>query len=82
MFKVNFDNEYFAYMVNAFRTKAGLSMRDLAKLTDISASTISRIERGEKPDIDTFGQLCEWMRYDPGKFFYVDPERMPDVQLP
>lgn len=75
VFKVNFDAKYFAYMVTSKRHRENLTMRQLAELTGISASTLSRIEAGHNPDIVTFGQLCEWLRYDPDKFFYVDPER-------
>lgn len=76
VFKVGFDTKYFAYMVTAKRQRDGLTLRQLAELTGISASTLSRIEAEHNPDIVTFGQICEWLRYDPDNFFYVDPERL------
>lgn len=76
MFKVSFDTNYFAERVKVRREALGLSLRELAVLLEVSPSTLSRIERGKKPDIDTFGQICEWLEYNPYNFFYVDPERM------
>lgn len=75
VFKVGFDAKYFAYMVQSKREKDKLTLRELARLIGVSAPTLSRIESGNEPNIVTFGQICEWLRYDPAKFFYVDPER-------
>lgn len=34
----------------------------------VSASTLSRIERGEVPDLDTFIRLCRWLDVSPQEF--------------
>lgn len=34
------------------------SLRDLARVTDVSLSTLSRLERGHKPDVDVLARLC------------------------
>lgn len=39
----------------------GISIRDAARESGISAATLSRIERGAVPDIDTFRSLCFWL---------------------
>lgn len=45
-------------------------LRTLAKeIGGVSASTLSRIGRGEKPDIETFGRICRWLRVPEGSFF-------------
>src|SRR5688572_9822745 len=36
-------------------------MRDVSKEIGVSAPTISRIEQGKVPDVDTFIKLCEWL---------------------
>ena len=44
------------------REQLGLSLRDVANETDVSASTLSRIENGTgKPDADNIARLTAWL---------------------
>jgi len=44
------------------REELGLSLRDVASETDVSASTLSRIENGTgKPDADNIARLTSWL---------------------
>jgi transcriptional regulator with XRE-family HTH domain len=44
------------------RTESGLSLRDVADLTKVSASTLSRIENGTgRPDADNIAALTQWL---------------------
>src|ERR1044071_1426268 len=44
------------------RESLGLSLRDVADLTGVSASTLSRIENGTgKPDADNIASLAGWL---------------------
>jgi transcriptional regulator with XRE-family HTH domain len=44
------------------REELGLSLRDVADVTDVSASTLSRIENGTgKPDSDNIARLTGWL---------------------
>jgi transcriptional regulator with XRE-family HTH domain len=44
------------------REQMGLSLRDVATETDVSASTLSRIENGTgKPDADNIARLTNWL---------------------
>lgn len=44
------------------REEAGLSLRDVADKTNVSASTLSRIENGTgKPDADNIARLTGWL---------------------
>lgn len=44
------------------REEAGLSLRDVADETNVSASTLSRIENGTgKPDADNIARLTSWL---------------------
>ena len=36
-------------------------MREIAKITGISSSTIGRVEKEQTPDMDTFLALCDWL---------------------
>ena len=44
------------------REELGLSLRDVADVTNVSASTLSRIENGTgKPDADNIARLTAWL---------------------
>lgn len=44
------------------REQQGLSLRDVADVTGVSASTLSRIENGTgKPDADNIARLAGWL---------------------
>ena len=44
------------------REELGLSLRDVADVTSVSASTLSRIENGTgKPDADNIARLTSWL---------------------
>lgn len=46
-------------------------IRDTAKEIGISPATLSRVERGHLPDIETFGKICRWLNVDPGEILGV-----------
>jgi transcriptional regulator with XRE-family HTH domain len=48
-------------------------VREVAKEIGISHSTLSRVERGFLPDLDTFGKICKWLNVDPGEILGVKP---------
>jgi transcriptional regulator with XRE-family HTH domain len=48
--------------VHRRREQRGLSLRDVAEETGVSASTLSRIENGTgKPDADNIARLAAWL---------------------
>src|SRR6185437_16487237 len=46
-------------------------VREFAREIGISAATLSRIERGKLPDIETFGKLCSVLKLDPAEILEV-----------
>lgn len=60
------------------RTAGGLGLRVAAKLIGISPATLSRVERGSLPDLETFRKICRWLEIDPGMIlgFRAVPERL------
>jgi transcriptional regulator with XRE-family HTH domain len=42
-------------------------IREVAKEVGISSATLSRIENGKLPDIDTFSKICKWLNIDPAE---------------
>lgn len=60
--KKELDSKGFGRLVNAFRIHLKMSVREVAAQIGASGATVSRIENGKKPDIDTYLSLCSWMR--------------------
>ena len=58
-------------------------VREFAREIGISAATLSRIERGKLPDIETFGKLCSVLKVDPADILGIDNiEAVPDPVSP
>jgi DNA-binding Xre family transcriptional regulator len=58
-------------------------VREFAREIGISAATLSRIERGKLPDIETFGKLCSVLRLDPADILQInDIEAQPAASSP
>ncbi len=58
--------------------KKRIGVRAFAKQIGISAGTLSRIENGNQPDIETFFKLCFWMKRSSNEFYnhsQVDSKR-------
>ena len=54
-------------------------IREVAQEIGISPATLSRVERGKVPDLETFRKICAWLRIDPGDVLgKPDPEPSPD----
>jgi transcriptional regulator with XRE-family HTH domain len=60
--KVLVNTEELGRAVKRRREELGLSLRDVASKTSVSASTLSRIENGTgKPDADNIARLTAWL---------------------
>jgi len=57
-----------AAMLKAKRGKRGLR-ETAAEIGEVSASTLSRVEMGKIPDLDTFVRICGWLAVQPDQFF-------------
>ena len=49
-------------------------LRAVAAEIGTSAPTLSRIESGKMPDLNTFGLLCRWLEIDPSALLGVTPQ--------
>ena len=49
-------------------------IRETAKTIGISHGTLSRLERGHLPDLETFAKVCKWLRIDPAEILGVNPQ--------
>lgn len=50
-----------AFMLRQYRGTFDLTMRELAIKIGTSAATLSRIERGGTPDLETWAKLQKWL---------------------
>jgi transcriptional regulator with XRE-family HTH domain len=48
-------------------------IRDVAAEIGISPATLSRVERGHLPDLETFGKICKWLNIDPAQVLGIKP---------
>lgn len=58
----SFDPAQLAHRIRARRQSRGLSLQEAAKLTGVSAATLSRVERGDYlPGRENLGKLADWL---------------------
>jgi DNA-binding Xre family transcriptional regulator len=48
-------------------------LRETAKEIGIGTATLTRIEAGRVPDLETFGKICNWLQIDPSEFLAYEP---------
>ena len=58
------------------RQAKGLSWRQLAIAAGVSASTLTRMQQGKSPDVNTFSALTTWLDI-PAERFYSDQKARP-----
>ena len=50
------------------REKRGVrGIREVAAEIGISYATLSRVENGKVPDLETFSKICKWLELDPSE---------------
>ncbi len=57
------------------KKRADRGIREVSKEIGISHATLSRVERGFLPDLETFGKICKWLGVDPGEVLRI---KVPD----
>jgi len=61
------DTHYLAALIKTKRGSRGL--REIAQeIGGVSPSTLSRIENGKVPDMDTFLRICDWLQVSSTEF--------------
>ncbi|MEQ9175766.1 MAG: helix-turn-helix domain-containing protein [Alphaproteobacteria bacterium] len=58
--KEQFLNEAFYNALDAHRQAKKLTWKAVAEKAKVSASTLTRIAQGKRPDVDTLAALCKW----------------------
>ncbi len=67
-----------AKLADMLRSKRGnKGLRAIAsEMGEVSAPTLSRIEQGKLPDVDTFIKICKWLQV-PTDFFILNKSSEP-----
>lgn len=61
--------------LDAERKSKGISWRRLAKEADVSPSTLTRMQQGKSPDVNTFSALTQWLNIPAERFYTEQPNR-------
>jgi transcriptional regulator with XRE-family HTH domain len=72
-----FDAQWFAALLQTKR--AGRGLREIADQTGVSISTLSRLEHGEIPDMDSFLALLSWLKLPSSEFIREDEPKQRDT---
>ena len=57
---VTFDVEAFHAALDSQRLAMGMTWKDIAAETEVSASTLTRMAQGKRPDVDGLAALLKW----------------------
>ena len=57
------------------RERGTRGVREVSSEIGISAATLSRVERGNLPDLDTFAKICRWLKVDPAEVLGFPDQR-------
>lgn len=64
----SFDGQAFFSALDGTRLARDLTWKDVAAEAGVSASSLTRIGQGRRPDVDTLSALCVWSGLDAGSF--------------
>ena len=69
-----FYSEGFAKRVKTKRViEMNVGLRELAKKIKVSSATLSRLENGKTPEMETFLKVCHWLGVLPREFIQTKP---------
>ncbi len=68
MATLEFDGMGFYKALNDIRETSSLTWKQVGEQTGVSASTLTRMGQGRKPDADSLAKLSAWGRVNPADF--------------
>jgi transcriptional regulator with XRE-family HTH domain len=82
--KEQFLNDAFFGALDAHRQAKNLTWKAVAEKAEVSASTLTRIAQGKRPDVDTLAALCRWSGLSADDFIGysggdVQPESLAEI---
>ena len=73
--KGQFDSAAFYAALDATRQARKLRWKQVADESKVSASTLTRMGQGKRPDVDGLAALCSWAGLNAGDFVLTDGEK-------
>lgn len=70
-----FDAPAFFAALDAEREARGMTWKQVAAEAGVSASTLTRMGQGRRPDVDSLAALAAWSGLDPKAFFRGNPAK-------
>ncbi len=58
--EIEFDNTGFYQALDSERTSRSLNWKEVSELSGVSASTLTRLAQGRRPDVDSLAALVSW----------------------
>jgi transcriptional regulator with XRE-family HTH domain len=71
----SFDADGFYTALDLQRTARRLAWKDVAAEADVSASTLTRMKQGKRPDVDSMAALAAWAGLDIDDYIARDDRR-------
>ena len=81
MAKRGFNLDKFHAALNAQRVAKGLTWKEVAQQSGVSASTLTRMGQGKRPDVDGFALLLAWSGLDALQFVPTANEPEPMAKI-
>jgi transcriptional regulator with XRE-family HTH domain len=72
MAEAKLDVEALVAALDSKRRAKGLSWRQLAVKSSVGQSTLTRMQQGKRPDVDTFASLIRWLGMPADDFLVSD----------
>lgn len=73
-----FDGAAFYSALDAVRSARGLTWKEVGVQAGVNASTLSRIGKGKKPDVNGLAALLAWSHLKAEMFISDSEDRLPD----
>jgi transcriptional regulator with XRE-family HTH domain len=70
-----FDTQAFFAALNASREARDITWKELASEAGVSASTLTRVGQGKRPDVDSFAALVAWAGLKPQDFIGISSRK-------
>lgn len=81
MTAVEFDAEGFFSTLDDTRQARRLTWRKVADQAGVSASTLTRLSQGKRPDVDSLGALAHWAGVQTDTFYRANGVALPTEPL-
>jgi transcriptional regulator with XRE-family HTH domain len=75
-----FDSDGFYSALDAVRQARELNWKQVAAQSGVSASTLTRMAQGRRPDVDGLAALVAWSGLDADDYVRSDDEPRPDAE--